>query len=149
MQALLFNAGELSFALPARDVVQVLPRQALQPVVAAPFAVIGLLVFRGALAPVVDVCRLTLGRDTQPKRSSRIIMTRVQRAGRWREIGLLAENVMDLCALVETTPGLRLPDQPWLGEHLAEHPKTPQLLDVAQLLPELLEAIVLPLEVAP
>ena len=144
MQALLFNAGELSFALRARDVVQVVPRQRLQPVASAPAAIVGLLGFRGRLAPVVDLCRLTLGRDAAPRRSSRIIMTRVRRGDRSRTIGLLAENVMDLCALEYTTPGLRLPEHPWLGEHLSNHPKAPQLLDASALLPDALEAMVLP-----
>ncbi len=141
MLALAFRAGELRLALPTAAVVEVLPRRALRPLALAPASVIGLLPFRGTLTPVVDLCRLLLGRDCRPLRSSRIVVVALSGNTRPRLLGLLAEDVLDLVPVAATIPGLRLPNAPWLSEHLADQPNLPQLLDPAALLPEELEAL--------
>lgn len=141
MLALAFHVGELRLALPAAFVVEVLPRRELRPLALAPTGVVGLLPFRGTLTPVVDLCQLMLGRECAPLRSSRLIVVSLARPGGQRLVGLLAENVLDLVATKHTLPGLRLPDVPWLGDHLAEQSELPQLLDPAQLLPEALAAL--------
>jgi chemotaxis-related protein WspB len=141
MLALAFRAGELRLALPTTAVLKVLPRRALRPLALAPDGVIGLLPFRGTLTPVVDLCRLLLGRECAPLRSSRIVVVTLPATSGSRLVGLLAEDVLDLIPAAATVPGLRLPDVPWLGEHLADQPDLPQLLDPAALLPERLEAL--------
>lgn len=141
MLALAFRAGDMRLALPISAVVEVSPRRALRPLALAPEGVIGLLPFRGSLTPVVDLCRLLLGRDTVPLRSSRIIVVTLPGSAGPRLIGLLAEDVLDLVPANATVPGLRLPATPWLGEHLADQPDLPQLLDPASLLPAELESL--------
>ncbi|KFN48345.1 chemotaxis protein CheW [Arenimonas composti] len=142
MLALCFSIGELRLALPGRCVVEVLPRHVLRPVALAPAAVTGLLPFRGALVPVVDLCRLVLQRDARPVHSSRIVIVSVaEQTGGARLVGLLAEDVLDLVPAGETVPGLQLADAPWLGAHLAEPPGLPQLLDPSRLLPDELAAL--------
>ena len=141
MLALAFRAGELRLALSTAAVVAVVPRRALRPLALAPESVIGLLPFRGTLTPVVDLCRLLLGRECAPLRSSRIIVIALSGAVGSRLVGLLAEDVLDLLPIAATIPGLRLPNAPWLGSHLADQPDLPQLLDPAALLPEELEAL--------
>jgi chemotaxis-related protein WspB len=141
MLALAFRAGELRLALPTAAVVQVLPRRALRPLALAPDSVIGLLPYRGTLTPVVDLCRLLLGRDCAPLRSSRIVVVALAGKLGSRLVGLLAEDVLDFLPIAATIPGVRLPDAPWLTEHLADQPDLPQLLDPAVLLPEALEAL--------
>ena len=141
MLALAFRAGDLRLALPTAAVVEVSPRRALRPLALAPVGVIGLLPFRGTLTPVVDLCRLVLGREAAPRRSSRIIVVTLPAGEGQRLLGLLAEDVLDLLPVRSTVPGLRLPGTPWLGEHLADQPDLPQLLDPAALLPVELEAL--------
>jgi chemotaxis-related protein WspB len=141
MLALAFRAGDLRLALPTTAVVEVSTRRALRPLALAPASVVGLLPFRGTLTPVVDLCRLLLGRDCAPLRSSRIIIIALPGKAGPRLIGLLAEDVLDMLPVTATIPGLRLPNAPWLGEHLADRPDLPQLLDPAGLLPEELEAL--------
>jgi chemotaxis-related protein WspB len=141
MLALAFRAGELRLALPTAAVVAVLPRRALRPLALAPESVIGLLPYRGTLTPVVDVCRLLLGRDCLPLRSSRIVVITLAGKAGQRLLGLLAEDVLELLPVTATIPGLRLPNAPWLNEHLADQRDLPQLLDPAALLPEELEAL--------
>jgi chemotaxis-related protein WspB len=141
MLALAFRAGELRLALPTAAVVQVLPRRALRPLALAPDSVIGLLPYRGTLTPVVDLCRLLLGRDCAPLRSSRIVVVALSGKLGSRLVGLLAEDVLDFLPVAATIPGVRLPNAPWLAEHLADQPDLPQLLDPAALLPDALEAL--------
>ena len=141
MLALAFRAGDLRLALPTAAVVEVSTRRALRPLALAPPSVIGLLAFRGTLTPVVDLCRLLLGRDCAPLRSSRIIVIALPGKDGQRLLGLLAEDVLEMLPIAATIPGLRLPGAPFLGEHLADHPQLPQLLDPAALLPEELEAL--------
>ncbi len=141
MLALAFRAGELRLALPTAAVVEVSTRRALRPLALAPSSVIGLLAFRGTLTPVVDLCRLLLGRDCAPLRSSRIIVIALPGKDGPRLLGLLAEDVLEMLPIAATIPGLRLPCAPFLGEHLADQPQLPQLLDPAALLPEELEAL--------
>ncbi len=141
MLALAFRAGDLRLALPTTAVVEVSPRRTLRPLALAPASVIGLLPFRGTLTPVVDLCRLLLGRDCASLRSSRIIVVTLPGANGARLVGLLAEDVLDLLPIGATIPGLRLPNAPWLSDHMADRPDLPQLLDPAALLPEELEAL--------
>jgi chemotaxis-related protein WspB len=141
MLALAFRAGALRLALPTTAVVEVSTRRALRPLALAPAGVVGLLPFRGTLTPVVDLCRLLLGRDCAPLRSSRIIVITLPGKSGSRLLGLLAEDVLDMVPVTATIPGMRLPNAPWLGEHLADQPDLPQLLDPAALLPDELEAL--------
>jgi chemotaxis-related protein WspB len=141
MLALGFHVGDLRLALPVHFVVEVLARRALRPLAMAPAGVVGLLPFRGTLTPVVDLCQLMLGRPCRPLRSSRLIIVSVGSDSGPRMLGLLAENVLDLLPTGETLAGLRLPDAPWLGDHLSEQEQLPQLVDPAQLLPAELSAL--------
>ena len=141
MLAIAFQVGEHALALPASRVVELLPRRALHPIALAPEGVIGLLPFRGTLVPVVDLCRLALGRDSLPLRSSRLIVLSLPHGDGQRLIGLLAENVLDLVTLGDTITGLPVSGAPWLGEHLANSPGMPQLVDPMLLLPAELAAL--------
>ena len=141
MLALAFDVGELRLALAATYVVEVLHRRELLPLALAPRGIAGLLPFRGSLTPVVDLCQLLLQRDCAPLRSSRLIVVSLPHGEQSRLLGLLAENVVDLVDGKRTVAGLRLPNVPWLGEHLADQPALPQLVDPLQLLPEELAAL--------
>jgi chemotaxis-related protein WspB len=100
-----------------------------------------LLPFRGHLVPVVDLCRLVLGRECRPVLSSRLIVLAVDDPGPSRLFAVLAESVLDLVPVAATVPGLRLPDAPWLAEHLSDQPGLPQLIAPAKLLPDELAAL--------
>jgi chemotaxis-related protein WspB len=141
MLALTFHLGDMALAVPAPAVVEVLSRRELRPVALAPDGVVGLLPFRGHLAPVVDLCRLVLGRECRPLLSSRLVVLSVDDGGRRRLFAILAEGVLDLVPQTDTVPGLRLPDAPWLGGHLPDAPGLPQLIQPEHLLPAELAAL--------
>lgn len=85
----MFRLGEERYALHARQVLELLPAIPRRPLTGAPKGVVGLIDFRGDLAPVVDLCLLVLGRNARALYSSRIIMVRVGN----QVLGLLAEDV--------------------------------------------------------
>lgn len=141
MLALAFRAGDALLALAARDIVEVLPRVPLRAPSLAPAAVIGLLPFRGTLTPVVDLCLLVAGRPSARQLGTRIIVVRIGNDASQRLIGLQAEQVTELIDCQRTARGLHLPEHSWLGEHLADQPGLPQLVDPAELLPDALRAL--------
>ena len=141
MLALAFHAGAANLAIPARQVIEVLPRVPLRETSLAPAAVVGLLPYRGTLTPVVDLCLLVAGRNASARLGTRIIVVKIGDGPAARMVGLLAEDVSELLELGATTPGLNLPDQPWLGEHIRDQPGLPQLVEPGELLPEALRAL--------
>jgi chemotaxis-related protein WspB len=141
MLALAFNVGDLRLALPVSVVAEIMPRRELRPVALAPPGVVGLLSLGGTLTPVVDLCRLLLGRDCRPLRSSRLIVLSLPHGSGQRRVALVAENVLDLVPMGETLPGLAIAGAGWLGEHLADAPGLPQLMEPQQLMPDELAAL--------
>lgn len=141
MLALAFRAGDALLALPARDIVEVLPRVPLRAPSLAPPAVIGLLPFRGTLTPVVDLSLLVAGRPSARQLGTRIIVVRIGDGDDSRLVGLQAEQVSELVDSEGTARGLRLPEHAWLGDHLADQPGLPQLVDPSELLPDALRTL--------
>jgi len=141
MLALAFRAGTADLAIAARHIVEVLPRMPLRAPSLAPAAVIGLLPFRGTLTPVVDLCLLVAGRPAATQLGTRIIIVSIGTGAGARLIGLQAEDVSELIDCSVTTRGLHMPEHAWLGDHLAEQPGLPQLVEPAELLPEALIAL--------
>lgn len=95
---LLFSAGGLLYAMESRHVVEVIPRVNLRPVLNQPAHLAGMFNYRGAVLPVVDLCRLIHGAASGGQLSSRIIMVRAAAASSAADppcLGLLAEGVTD------------------------------------------------------
>jgi chemotaxis-related protein WspB len=96
MLLLLFKIGEEHFAMATRQVRKVVPRVALTRIPSAPDFAAGLMNYRGALIPVVDLCRLATGKSSALKISTRIILVDYTLAdGRPDILGLLAEHVVE------------------------------------------------------
>ncbi len=119
MTHLVFSIDERRFALPATEVVAVVPVTPLRAIDGTPAWVAGLLAHLGTLVPVVDLCWLHAGRPARPAFASRIVIARYPRPGGGeRHLGLLAEHVTDVAQLAPDAwqdPGLAMPDTPWLG----------------------------------
>ena len=116
---LLFSAGEPLYAMESKDVVEIIPRVSLRPVLNLPNYVSGLFNYRGAVVPVIDLSFLIQNRPSGQNLSSRIIMVASSHNnGRDQYIGLLSENVTDtisrpLNAFHDT--GLESGSKPYLG----------------------------------
>jgi chemotaxis-related protein WspB len=76
MLFLLFQLGSDRYALPANEVVEVLPLVALKHVPHAPRGIVGLLNYRGEPVPVFDLSLLALGRPVAHRVSTRLLITR-------------------------------------------------------------------------
>ena len=89
-----FQVGDASYALDARQVIEVIPLVTLRACPGAPASIAGLANYRGTGVPVVDLGRLVGGAPCAIYLSSRIVLTNYAGAGdQQRTIGLLAETV--------------------------------------------------------
>ena len=112
MLFLLFQVGEESYALPAQVIVEILPLVPSKRIQGAPTELAGVLRYRGAYVPVVDLAQLALGRPSLSRMGTRIVMVEVEYAGTRRVVGLIAERATetfsaDPAAFVPFAPGPR------------------------------------------
>jgi chemotaxis-related protein WspB len=116
---LLFSVGGSLYAIESKDVVEVIPRVSLRPVLNLPTYVSGLCNYRGVVAPVIDLSFLIQNRPSGQNLSSRIIMVTSSHHNVMDQyIGLLSEGVTDtisrpLNAFHDT--GLKSSSKPYLG----------------------------------
>jgi len=93
---LLVNAGDDCYAIDIREVAEIVASASLARIPSAPEGVAGLLDYHGRMVPVVDLCRITLGRDCQRLLSTRIVMlTGLAGSPHAALIGLRAEHATD------------------------------------------------------
>jgi chemotaxis signal transduction protein len=145
MLAIVFNAGQLSYAIPAHDVVRVIALTALRPVPAAPTGVIGLLHFDGALLATVDLRLLLEGEKCANAMSSRLIIVQINPPGRASvRFALLAESVLNMTRVDRRLVAVKLTRAPFLGDILAMQGNAPQLVDIRRLLPEAIQNLYQP-----
>jgi chemotaxis-related protein WspB len=149
MLFLLFRLGKDRYALPAREVVEVLPMLEVKQIPQAPPAVRGAFDFRGRPVPLVDLAQLAFGRASSELLSTRIVLVEHGDGhGGTRLLGLLAEQVTET---MRRNPedfraaGVEVPDAPWLGPVASDEGGLVQRVDVAQLLTPELRALLFPM----
>lgn len=142
---LLFSVGAERYAIAAREVVAVLPRVLLKGIPGAPVWVAGLFSFRGELVPVIDLSHLSLGTPAQVRTSTRTVVVQFPAAdGRRRPLGLVLEQASDTlrCQPEDFRDyGLATPGSPYLGPVLETAHGLVQRIQVEQLLPEPVQAL--------
>ena len=89
MLFLLFQIGPGRYAIEATRVVEVLPLMRVNHLPQAPAGMAGVLCYRGAPLPVIDLSAVILNRPAEQKLSTRILV--VDCAG-GRRLGLIAER---------------------------------------------------------
>ena len=72
MQAVVFQVGAERFAIDTTSITEVIPCIPARVVPAAPPALLGVIEYRGAVVPVLDLCRL-FGQGDCPVRLSSIL----------------------------------------------------------------------------
>jgi len=146
MLFLLFQLDADRYALPARDVQEVLPLVATKALPGAPAGIVGLANYRGQAVPVLDLAIPTLGRPSARRVSTRLLIVNLPGpAGREQLLGVMVEHATEMIAktpadfrpLSVATVGAR-----YLGP-IAQDPRGMiQQVDVAALLtPELRAAL--------
>ena len=130
---LVFYIGDERFALPATDVVEVLPRLPLKPVAHTPIWVAGVLSHRGQMVPVIDISAMTFGQASVARTSTRLVLVNY----RGHVLGLMLEQASDTvrCDPAEFQPyGVDNHDAPYLGPVRKDHQGLLQWLSVDDLL---------------
>jgi len=140
MLYLLFELGKDRYALDAGQVVEVLPLLDFKRVPRAIPGVAGLFNYHGTAIPLLDLTELNLGRTSQARMSTRIIVTNyVDDSGERHPIGLLAERVTETIRRAETDfkdSGVGVEGARFLGPVLVEANHIIQRVEISHLLPE-------------
>ncbi len=151
MLFLLFQLDKDRYALPARQVAEVLPLVALKHIPGAPAWVAGAFSYRGAPAPVIDLTMLALGRPAQRRLSTRTVMVHYPVHGAQSHLlGLLLEKTTET---LQCDPGAFAPygidndEARYLGPVLSDTGGLIQWIKVTDLLPEPVQALLFPTQV--
>lgn len=141
MQALLIYAGPEAYGLEIDEVREVIPRVEVRALPWAPPSIAGLLSYRGAVVPVVDLCQITCQRPCETRLSSRIVIVRYRPPGRTEDcsLGILAERVTEIIEIPESqvqSMGVSTADAPYLGKVAMNEQGMVQLVRVSALLPD-------------
>jgi chemotaxis-related protein WspB len=97
MLVLTFCIGPTRFVIDARRVSQVVPKVPLRALPLSEPYVVGLLDFRGTVLAVVDLGIRLFGTECTSRLSTRIIIVHIQHSDREMLLGLIAEEVTELC----------------------------------------------------
>lgn len=130
MLVVLFQVGQARYALPSRDVIEVVPRLELRTLASAPAWLAGLAHVRGEIVPVIDLVARLEQRPASPVLSSRIALVRVATRRGPSVLGVLAERMTGTARLgaAGTYRSIALPDAPFLGEVRLDGGQLVQLL---------------------
>jgi len=133
--ALCLSIRDELYAIPARDVVEVVPQVLLRSLPGAPSYVAGLLAYRSALLPVVDLSRRLIDVASRSRLSTRIVV--VERASGAEPVryGLLVERVSDIRRLPDASAQHVQAGAAFLAGSVLDKGIAVQLLNVDALLP--------------
>lgn len=117
---LTFTLGKDPYALAAEDVVEVVPRVELKQLPGSPPYVAGLMNYRGAVVPVIDLCQLMQGRPCGTQLSTRVVVVHYwdKDAREARILGLMAEQLTETVKKTESAfkpPGISFDEAPYLA----------------------------------
>jgi chemotaxis-related protein WspB len=143
MKLLVFHIGADRYGLRLRDVVRVLPLLELKHLPLAPDTVAGLMDFHGRSVPVIDLCRASGLPSGADHFDTRIIVADYHAPeGTDHLLGLRAEQVLGVQEVSEAQladSGVRA--APFLGQVASDTQGMLQLVELEQLLPESLRAL--------
>ncbi len=93
MLLIMCHAGANRYAFESRHVLEVLPQVNLHRLAGSPSWLAGLLIFRGAAIPVIDLTQLTQSMPCPNRLSSRIAIMQTVLKGVPQRFGVLAEQM--------------------------------------------------------
>lgn len=140
MHVVVWTAGDVRYAIETACIVEVVPVVDVRAIPHCPPWVCGVMNYRGALTPLVDLRRLIDDHATERRRGTRIIVTELGADLAGERLALLAESLeyVEHCdfADAEAHPGLTLPDARYLGPIALTTDGALQLVEVHRLLGE-------------
>ncbi len=142
MLAMLFTLSADRYALPASDLVEILPLATLKRVPAAPLWLAGLFNYHGAIVPVLDLSRLIGGTSCRDRLSSRILLTRQTLPdGRVELLGLMVEQATETARIAPESLRAATGAAPWLGPLALQGTELVQCIHTAGLLSDEMRAL--------
>jgi chemotaxis-related protein WspB len=139
MLLLLFQAGNQTYALDARHVIEVAPFPVCTKAPHAPPYVEGLATCRGRTVPVIDLVALIAGIASKPLLSTRLILVEYKLPnGHSHPLGLVAEKVVETVAFEQPRhepQKIKIPDAPYLNGTVINDGRLVQQLALDELLP--------------
>ena len=140
MNTLSFFVGQDRYAIPTRQVIEIVPWVVLRRLPHAPEYVAGLLNYRGTPVPVIDVTALMRGSPSRQMLSTRIILVDYPGKTHTRHIlGILAERIGVSDSFEKRTfteAGIRVAGAPYLGDISVDDPEMIQVVRIEKLLPD-------------
>jgi len=115
MLFLVFHLGADRYAIPAKNIHEVVPLASLRLAPQAPEGIAGILNYHGNPVPVADLAQIVCGRKAALTMHTRIILVS---SGDSPVLGLIAENATDFRRFDETAfqpSGVKAPSH-WLGK---------------------------------
>jgi chemotaxis-related protein WspB len=135
---LLFQLDRNRYALPAREVEEIIPFLAVSALPGAPRGIAGMVNYRGEAVPVVDLAMLLLGRPARAYISTRLLILRYRAwQGKERRLGCIAEQATEIlrCDPQAFAPlGVTLAGPSFLGPVQPDAEGLLQLIGVDELL---------------
>lgn len=144
MLLLTFRAAGDSYAVAAREVVEIVPSIDVRPVPHAPAYLLGVFHYRGTVVPVVDLSVLMGAAPCRRSLDTRIIVVdHPGDGGPKAMLGLVAERVNDLQKVEDAhkiSEGMPLPEAPYLGPIYRVDDILIQRLNTSALVPDAVRA---------
>lgn len=95
MLYMLFHVKDKRYAVPAGDVIEVLPLVPFRELPKAPEGVVGVFSYRGRVTPAVDLRLALFGEPSELWLSTRMLMTRLSDDDNSRIAGVIVERATD------------------------------------------------------
>ncbi len=142
MLFLLLQLGKDLYGLEARQIIEVVPLVNLKKIPRAPPGVAGIFNYHGTLVPVIDLSEVASGRPAACPLSTRLILVNYPIDGNKKHIlGLMAERAIETIQLdpsVFSTPGIDVPEAPYLGPVAKDARGLIQWVEIKKLIPDTL-----------
>ena len=153
MLLLIFQAGNQTYGLDTRNVIEVAPYPVCTPLPHAPAYIAGLATWRGGTVPVIDLVALIEGHPARPLLSTRLIVVEYATPdGRSHPLGLVAEKAVETIVFEQTRhepQKVKIPDAPYLNGTADSAGRVVQQLALDELLPATVRDLLFPESEAP
>ena len=140
MLLLLFEIGKGRYALDVNQIIEVVPLVIFKNIPATPDYVVGLMNYRGAGTPVIDLNQLIASIPSVDLLSTRIIIVRFPVKGMgYKPLGLIASNITETARSQLAKPpatGVLMDRSLYSGGMLPDTKDMIQWFDIAKMLPE-------------
>jgi chemotaxis-related protein WspB len=136
---LIFKIENEKYAIPAKEIVEVVDLVHFTKIPQTPGYIKGLMNYRGKVLPVIDLPFLFLKRDFKPMLSTRIILMNYKVKKRIEIIGVVAENITETLNFDKNSikkSGIKLDTLPYLGKVISNNNEIIHILEITKILPK-------------